>query len=289
MNRFLKSDDHESLKRDQCLSSQQQPQSMGGNANTQRHRPGIYDSLLVTSKSEDDNAVKYSPSLPSSHMVESSRFPCKARNVCESHTADAAYIELPPNPPHGLTLFCSHPKCSETGRAFRWCSVCEIVVAKRNFVMRHGHGLLRSRRSHTSLLENDTPSQYKRMEEVRLEKSTAVSNDESQRCQPWGTNETPSGSESVKSFLARSTIDSQPLIVNFSDPIVGVEKPLASRWHRSGRRYSLTSGLCRGSPPMVESLVGQSQVLFSDDEEMSIETIGSLNGLSEADIDDIFD
>ena len=41
---------------------------------------------------------------------------------------------------------------------------------------------------------------------------------------------------------------------------------------------------------MGESLIGQSQLLLSDDEEgMSIETIGSLNGLSEADIDDIFD
>jgi hypothetical protein len=32
------------------------------------------------------------------------------------------------------TLVCSHPTCSGSGRRFRYCSVCECPVAKRNFV-----------------------------------------------------------------------------------------------------------------------------------------------------------
>ena len=85
-------------------------------------------------------------SAPTGGMVQ--RFPCKARNVCESHTSEAAFIELPANPQHGTTLYCSHTLCAGSGRAFRWCQVCEQIVAKRNFMKRHSHGLISSKRKY---------------------------------------------------------------------------------------------------------------------------------------------
>lgn len=160
-------------------------------------------------------------------------------------------------------------------------------------MMRHSHGLLRSRRSRAGTLQNDTPSEYTKGEEVRLKPDIAKNLDEPERCKSQGANnEAPSKAESIKSFISRPDFDSRPLIVDFPGSIVADEESRVSQWHRStGRRsHSLKSELSQVCPPMGESLVGHSQMLFSDDEEgMSIETIGSLNGLSEADIDDIFD
>jgi len=72
------------------------------------------------------------------------RFPCKARGVPDNHTARNAYIDIPPEAGHGATVTCSHPVCVSSGRAFRYCSVCMIPVAKRNFAKRHAHGLMQA-------------------------------------------------------------------------------------------------------------------------------------------------
>jgi hypothetical protein len=69
------------------------------------------------------------------------RVPCKARGVKNDHNARNAYIEIPANPSHGLLLVCSHAECVSSGRRFRYCAVCYTPVAKRNFMVRHGHGL----------------------------------------------------------------------------------------------------------------------------------------------------
>jgi len=69
------------------------------------------------------------------------RFPCKARGVPGNHNAQNAYIDVPPNTPHGTIVICSHPVCLSSGRKFKYCSVCRIPVAKRNFSKRHDHGL----------------------------------------------------------------------------------------------------------------------------------------------------
>lgn len=70
------------------------------------------------------------------------RFPCKARGVPDNHNANNAYIDVPSNASHGAVVLCSHPICAASGRKFRYCSVCMVPVAKRNFSKRHGHGLL---------------------------------------------------------------------------------------------------------------------------------------------------
>jgi len=76
----------------------------------------------------------------SDHHVFVQRIPCKARGMGASHTPQTAYFEIRLGAiRHGDTLVCSHPTCSGSGRRFRYCSVCECPVAKRNFVKRHSH------------------------------------------------------------------------------------------------------------------------------------------------------
>jgi hypothetical protein len=42
---------------------------------------------------------------------------------------------------HGEELFCSHQTCRNGGVKFRFCTVCQVPVAKRNFRKRHMHGM----------------------------------------------------------------------------------------------------------------------------------------------------
>lgn len=69
------------------------------------------------------------------------RFPCKARGITDYHNARTAYIDIPANAAHGMLLICSHRSCSSSGRKFRYCALCELPVAKRNFFKRHSHGI----------------------------------------------------------------------------------------------------------------------------------------------------
>lgn len=71
----------------------------------------------------------------------SRRMQCKGRGVSGDHNARTAYFDIPSNAQHGMLLVCSHPVCAKSGRCFRYCAVCDIPVAKRNFPMRHAHGL----------------------------------------------------------------------------------------------------------------------------------------------------
>ncbi len=74
-------------------------------------------------------------------IIAFKRHPCKARGVSGDHNLRTAYFDIPVNAQHGMLLVCSHPKCAESGRCFRYCAVCDVPVAKRNFPMRHTHGL----------------------------------------------------------------------------------------------------------------------------------------------------
>ena len=58
------------------------------------------------------------------------RMPCKARGVPGEHVASNAYIDIPVDAKHGTLLSCSHPSCRHSGRLFRFCSVCQVPVAK---------------------------------------------------------------------------------------------------------------------------------------------------------------
>mmetsp|Transcript_15123 Transcript_15123/g.21867 ORF Transcript_15123/g.21867 Transcript_15123/m.21867 type:complete len:278 (-) Transcript_15123:714-1547(-) len=65
---------------------------------------------------------------------------CKARGLPESHNSNTAFIQIPENCLHGQMVLCSHPECVRSGRQFRYCAVCRLPVAKRNFMKRHSHG-----------------------------------------------------------------------------------------------------------------------------------------------------
>ena len=72
---------------------------------------------------------------------ETRRIPCKARGMPEDHNSELAYFEIPADATHGKILACSHPDCEASGRRFRYCAVCALPVAKRNFMKRHAHGI----------------------------------------------------------------------------------------------------------------------------------------------------
>jgi hypothetical protein len=42
---------------------------------------------------------------------------------------------------HGEELFCSFKTCRNGGVKFRFCTICQVPVAKRNFRQRHMHGM----------------------------------------------------------------------------------------------------------------------------------------------------
>lgn len=69
------------------------------------------------------------------------RMPCKARGVTGGHVANTAFIDIPVNATHGTLLHCSHSCCRNSGRLFRFCTTCQVPVAKRNFSRRHSHVL----------------------------------------------------------------------------------------------------------------------------------------------------
>jgi hypothetical protein len=50
------------------------------------------------------------------------------------------YFVIPKEIAHGEGLQCSHAACRNKGVRFRYCSVCSLPVAKRNFSTRHHHG-----------------------------------------------------------------------------------------------------------------------------------------------------
>lgn len=71
---------------------------------------------------------------------EPRRIPCKARGMPEDHNSENAYFEISFETMHGKILACSHRDCAMSGRRFRYCAVCALPVAKRNFMKRHAHG-----------------------------------------------------------------------------------------------------------------------------------------------------
>mmetsp|Transcript_40929 Transcript_40929/g.57574 ORF Transcript_40929/g.57574 Transcript_40929/m.57574 type:complete len:284 (+) Transcript_40929:251-1102(+) len=99
-----------------------------------------------------------------------SRIPCKARGVTDTsvpHTARNAYIDIPSNAVHGMMLICSHDVCAKS-RRFRYCTVCGIPVAKRNFLKRHGHGLLKARQRVLVPEEPTSPTESRPTKKPRI-------------------------------------------------------------------------------------------------------------------------
>lgn len=105
-------------------------------ASSQTNQP-----VSTQSNQQDTTNEENNPDLLREENPDLLRFPCKARGVLNDHNSRTAYITVSTNANHGTTLVCTHPVCAKSGRKFRWCSVCQIPVAKRNFGKRHGHGL----------------------------------------------------------------------------------------------------------------------------------------------------
>mmetsp|Transcript_28944 Transcript_28944/g.33309 ORF Transcript_28944/g.33309 Transcript_28944/m.33309 type:complete len:475 (+) Transcript_28944:125-1549(+) len=100
-------------------------------------------------------------------------FPCSARGMPDGHNSKTAYFVIPKGVKHGEELICSFPVCRNSGVKFRFCTHCNIPVAKRNFRKTHLHNntcvLVDSDDSHSSgdeteshapnenLLENISP------------------------------------------------------------------------------------------------------------------------------------
>lgn len=68
------------------------------------------------------------------------KVPCRARGMPMAHNAKTAYFVVPQQVQHGDELTCSFPACHQAGAKFRYCAVCKVPVAKRNFRNRHKHG-----------------------------------------------------------------------------------------------------------------------------------------------------
>lgn len=88
------------------------------------------------------------------------RIPCKARGMPKNHNAEFAYFEIPANVTHGKIIACSHPSCVTSGRRFRYCAVCAVPVAKRNFMKRHAHGIFSTSKElmDADAVSEDTPT-----------------------------------------------------------------------------------------------------------------------------------
>ena len=68
------------------------------------------------------------------------KVPCRARGMPMAHNTKTAYFTIPQNVQHSDKLTCSFPACRQAGAKFRYCAVCKISVAERNFRSRHKHG-----------------------------------------------------------------------------------------------------------------------------------------------------
>jgi len=65
--------------------------------------------------------------------------PCRARGMPMDHNFKTAHFVIPENIEHGAELLCSYLSCRNAGVKFRFCTVCQVPVAKRNFRKRHMH------------------------------------------------------------------------------------------------------------------------------------------------------
>lgn len=103
--------------------------------------PRLIDQEIIVSDDETTQTVLEPPAFAVSDMrsMPSRRVPCKARGMGDDHSANAFFL-IPENAPHGTLVVCSHRACNESGRRFRYCAVCELPCAKRNFSRRHSHG-----------------------------------------------------------------------------------------------------------------------------------------------------
>lgn len=109
--------------------------------NTTIHSNDIPNSHNVDQANEklDSTTVCRIPSCQDAENPVKRIIACRARGVCDTHTPQSAYFEIPQDCEHGTSFVCSHDLCRESGRLFRYCKVCDQITAKRNFSKRHAH------------------------------------------------------------------------------------------------------------------------------------------------------
>mmetsp|Transcript_11473 Transcript_11473/g.26608 ORF Transcript_11473/g.26608 Transcript_11473/m.26608 type:complete len:399 (-) Transcript_11473:6-1202(-) len=104
-----------------------------------------------TERSEDRRSSEKAGTTTSKEGADNLKvvryFPCRARGITSStHDGRSAVLEVPPDCNHGTVLVCSNLECAASGRRFRFCIACDQPVSQRNFMKRHSHGLLLSKR-----------------------------------------------------------------------------------------------------------------------------------------------
>mmetsp|Transcript_99081 Transcript_99081/g.285883 ORF Transcript_99081/g.285883 Transcript_99081/m.285883 type:complete len:462 (-) Transcript_99081:801-2186(-) len=65
--------------------------------------------------------------------------PCRSRGMPLDHNFKNAYFIITQDTAHGEDLVCSYPECQAAGSKFRYCKVCRIPIAQRNFYQKHSH------------------------------------------------------------------------------------------------------------------------------------------------------
>mmetsp|Transcript_116068 Transcript_116068/g.335204 ORF Transcript_116068/g.335204 Transcript_116068/m.335204 type:complete len:783 (-) Transcript_116068:12-2360(-) len=85
--------------------------------------------------------------------------PCRARGMPPDHNFRNAHFVIPPDVQHGEELICSYEACRLGGIKFRYCEICSLPVAKRNFNQRHSHGRKHVATIHSTWAANmETPA-----------------------------------------------------------------------------------------------------------------------------------
>eukprot|EP00934_Nitzschia_sp_Nitz4_P004481 Nitzschia sp. Nitz4//scaffold41_size133979//85831//87850//NITZ4_003358-RA/size133979-snap-gene-0.105-mRNA-1//1//CDS//3329551503//4471//frame0 len=104
-------------------------------ANRQAESAGV-----AKGKEMASGSMKGSPKVESkAPEAGTTVLPCRARGMPIDHTAKTAYFVVREDIKHGTELVCSYYACRNSGIKFRYCAVCKLPVAKRNFFIRHKH------------------------------------------------------------------------------------------------------------------------------------------------------
>jgi hypothetical protein len=90
----------------------------------------------------------------------------------------SAHFVIPENIFHGEELFCSHQTCRNGGVKFRFCTVCQVPVAKRNFRQRHMHDMLGSKSKTLCKQAQLKPSSSAAQNQVKQRPLSAVEHSE---------------------------------------------------------------------------------------------------------------
>ena len=86
-----------------------------------------------------DSSSEEQPPAKKLRRSTNRRIKCRARGLSNSHKSENAYLEIPPDAPHGLLLSCSDLECAGSGRRFRFCQGTKIDPNRVRMQERQSH------------------------------------------------------------------------------------------------------------------------------------------------------